>query len=583
MAQHDAAQSATTVGVLPLDVRTRIAAGINVVVALLPLAAVPLKLLVPGSTSLALSTIATITSSLGLLNLALVLLPWRRRLSAAAQELVLLVIVAAGATAVLVGVFLSAQDDTLGLVYLPLTALISGLLLPVRRHVAVLAITCTVALVGAAVDQIVDGAVWAIVATLALAGLVAAGMAQYVHAITLARDAARSADDATAALRAVVDAARASAATDAGDVLTAVARAAVAIGSDEAAVYVDEGGSLRRGAVAYRRPQHPSQVDDEPSPGTRPVLAAALARSSTVVIPPHDVPQATSSVAIAVPFGAEDAPTGVLHAMRMSGEPFPPSAVHAVELLAGHAERALAVTRRIDDDRQTLDALRELNERQSTFVTTASHELRTPVAIVDGLATTLIEHGDVLGEERRRDLLQRLAANSTSLVQVVTSLLDTAVLDRGLVLAAEPVVLSDLVPRSVKRLEPMATGHRLDVLADEDVVVSGDGPLIERVVENLVTNALRHTPTGTCVTVTVRRVDDSGMVMVSDDGPGIDAELLPMITERFIRGNRRTRGLGIGLSLVSEVLRAHGTHLEVASTAGEGARFGFTLPLSSVH
>jgi signal transduction histidine kinase len=106
---------------------------------------------------------------------------------------------------------------------------------------------------------------------------------------------------------------------------------------------------------------------------------------------------------------------------------------------------------------------------------------------------------------------------------------------------------------------------------------------MDRVIENLVTNAVKHTPSGTHVELFARRDGAYAVVGVSDDGPGIPEEDLVRLGERFFRGgdlNARPKGVGLGLALAREMLELHGSELEMESRPGEGSRFSFRLPLS---
>ena len=120
----------------------------------------------------------------------------------------------------------------------------------------------------------------------------------------------------------------------------------------------------------------------------------------------------------------------------------------------------------------------------------------------------------------------------------------------------------------------------------DDAVVVGDGDLLARVVDNLLTNAERHTPAGTTVRIEARIVGDECTVVVRDDGPGINQADLHRITERFTRGGelhtRPSRGLGLGLALADQILRLHGTRLLVTSPPGSGAQFQFRLRTADV-
>jgi two-component system OmpR family sensor kinase len=146
----------------------------------------------------------------------------------------------------------------------------------------------------------------------------------------------------------------------------------------------------------------------------------------------------------------------------------------------------------------------------------------------------------------------------------------------------QDVDLGSLAVETVSRLEPLLGLRPIEVAAESDLVVRADPALVERVVENLVSNAGQHTPEGTRVRVCATRVGPYAVVSVADEGPGIPEEVLARLGERFFRGgelNYRPKGLGLGLALAREVLELHGSELEVESEMGRGSTFSFRFPL----
>jgi PAS domain S-box-containing protein len=237
-------------------------------------------------------------------------------------------------------------------------------------------------------------------------------------------------------------------------------------------------------------------------------------------------------------------------------------------------ERALA------GEREASDRLRILDEMKKTFLHAVSHELRTPLAAVLGFALTLEREEVQLPPDERKDLLGRLAANARKLEQLLSDLLDLDRLDRGIVEPRRrPTDLAALVRRVVEGSELL--GQR-PVRVDADLVVASiDGPKVERIVENLLVNAARHTPAGTAIWARVRRTGGGVHLIVEDEGPGVAEELRESIFEAFRRGPdapRHSRGVGIGLSLVARFAELHGGRAWVEPRPGGGSRFVVFLP-----
>jgi signal transduction histidine kinase len=259
--------------------------------------------------------------------------------------------------------------------------------------------------------------------------------------------------------------------------------------------------------------------------------------------------------------------------------------IEAFELLASLAGRAMENARLFEAERDSAQRLAELDRMKGDFISNVSHELRTPLTAIEGIGVTLERHWETLDEKVLREFLGHLNANATSLHQIITTLLDFSRIEAGrLDLDIQDIRVHAWLDSLLGRLRHITKSHTVSLLASESVVVRADPVLMDRVVENLVSNAIKHTPEGTRVTLTATSVDGRATISVSDDGPGIPEAELPHLGDRFFRGGdpqtRNTRGTGLGLAFVREILRLHGTELEIESAAGRGSRFWFELPVS---
>lgn len=232
--------------------------------------------------------------------------------------------------------------------------------------------------------------------------------------------------------------------------------------------------------------------------------------------------------------------------------------------------------------------LRELDALKTVFLSTASHELRTPATAISGFASLLEQRWDDFPEERRNEVVARIAANARSLSAVVEDLLDFSLIDRGdAPLRTVPVDLAQLAGSVVDRLATFLVDHTIVVDVSPLPEVAGDHSALERVVTNLLTNAVKFSPTGTTITVSVREADGGGRLTVSDEGPGVPPEERSRIFTRFYRGEGEevlhTRGVGIGLSVVRELVERLGGSVEVDDAPGGGARFTVWLPAAGAR
>ena len=234
----------------------------------------------------------------------------------------------------------------------------------------------------------------------------------------------------------------------------------------------------------------------------------------------------------------------------------------------------------LERERQAAKELRALDEMKNTFLDAVSHELRTPLATVIGIALTLKRAGSSLAEEDTADLVDRLVANAGKLDRLLSDLLDLDRLSKGLV---EPRRSRTDVAALVGRVATewrQRSGRRLDVTA-EPVVAWVDPAKVERVVENLLANADRHTTPDTPVWVTVARQDGGVLLAVEDAGGGVPRELRSVLFEPFRQGPgapAHAPGVGIGLSLVARFAELHGGRAWVQDRPGGGASFRVLLP-----
>jgi two-component system OmpR family sensor kinase len=244
----------------------------------------------------------------------------------------------------------------------------------------------------------------------------------------------------------------------------------------------------------------------------------------------------------------------------------------AFNRMLGHVESALA-------RRHASEA------RLRSFAADASHELRTPLAAIRGYAELARRHPGTLPPEVEH-ALRRVESESARMSALVEDLLLLARLDAGRPLESAPVDLTRLAIDAASDARVAGPGHRWQLeLPDGPVVVRGDEQRLHQVLANLLSNARTHTPPGSTVTVALGSSPSGGTaeLSVTDDGPGIPAELQPDLFERFVRGDssrsRAAGSTGLGLAIVAAVVGAHHGTVGVASRPGH-TRFVITLPLA---
>ncbi len=244
----------------------------------------------------------------------------------------------------------------------------------------------------------------------------------------------------------------------------------------------------------------------------------------------------------------------------------------------------LALNRMLDHISTALSTRQASESRVRQFVADASHELRTPLAAIRGY-TELAQRKRAEVPDDVAHAMSRVESETERMTHLVEDLLLLARLDSGRPLDRERVDLARLSADVISDAHAAGPNHQwnLDVPA-EPVYVPGDDARLHQVVANLLANARTHTPPGTVVTLSLATEPTAAVLRVTDNGPGIPAELQSEVFERFARGDtsrsRKDGSTGLGLAIVSAVVRAHGGDIEVRSVPGR-TEFIVRLPLTA--
>ena len=232
-----------------------------------------------------------------------------------------------------------------------------------------------------------------------------------------------------------------------------------------------------------------------------------------------------------------------------------------------------------------LDQLAEAYGTQKRFLADASHELRTPLTVIRTSVDSLRRGMDADPVERE-ETLRAIARESERMGRLVADLLTLARADAGQTIEPRRLELDSLVLEVYSQEQTLANGVRLQLGEWDQIAVEGDADRLKQVMLNLVDNALRYTPHGGAVTLDLLRRGEEAVFRVRDSGPGIPAEHLPRIFDRFYRVDLpRTRGIGgtgLGLAIAREVAEAHGGRIDVESRVGEGSTFSLVLPVAGL-
>jgi signal transduction histidine kinase len=229
--------------------------------------------------------------------------------------------------------------------------------------------------------------------------------------------------------------------------------------------------------------------------------------------------------------------------------------------------------------------LKEIDTLKSDFVSTVSHDLRSPLTLMRGYATMLEMAGDL--NEQQKNYARMIVQGVDNMARLVNNLLDLGRIDFGVGLQVESIPVLDILERVTGSLQMQAKQKQIslgvEIPKDLPHVIEADAALLQQALYNLVENGLKYTPLGGSVTIHLQTSPTDLTFAVRDSGIGIPANDLPRLFEKFYRGTNREalsqRGTGLGLAIVKSIAERHGGNVWVESELGKGSTFYLKIPL----
>lgn len=287
--------------------------------------------------------------------------------------------------------------------------------------------------------------------------------------------------------------------------------------------------------------------------------------------------------AMSVPLEAKGELLGVLNINATLGDRwYNEYDLRALGLFAEHAAMAIRHARILRRERDMRMHIAELDRVRAELVSSMAHDLKTPLTTILGGAKAILHRGDQIEPKRRQQLLEAIEGQAQRLLSLVERLLEAA---RSQVrhLPLSPTHI-DLVPQVETVAQNYASAHGRRIVVEREsprVYAYADGEAVEQVLANLLENAVKYTPPEGSIRIQLRTVEAKVVITVRDEGPGIAEEDIERLFMPFRRGQPGGAGVGLGLFIVSNLVRAMGGEITVESAPGEGTAFTFSLPVES--
>ncbi len=289
---------------------------------------------------------------------------------------------------------------------------------------------------------------------------------------------------------------------------------------------------------------------------------------------------------LAVPVVTAGATRGVLYLAHDRPSAFTPDDVAFLSIVGARVGSFIEAADLRQRQLLLQKAEAEAQARQE-FVGIVSHELKTPVAVIQAYTDLLLRRAERSGHDANVDVVRRIAEQADRMLHLIEELLDLQRLETGLFpLELSHFDLTALARRLAEEMQATTQQHHLQVKADQPVLVSADRRRIEEVLQNLLDNAIKYAPNGGLVQIRVELMGEGpearAVVAVADQGRGIPPAEQPRVFERFYQSGERLQrghvGLGLGLHISREIVRHHGGEMWLESTPGVGSTFYFSLP-----
>jgi two-component system phosphate regulon sensor histidine kinase PhoR len=251
--------------------------------------------------------------------------------------------------------------------------------------------------------------------------------------------------------------------------------------------------------------------------------------------------------------------------------------LHARALTLPDSDQAIITLRDVTQ-------LQRLERARREMVSNITHELSAPITSIGLLADTLLTFAEREKPKRIRKMAKDIRRETDTLMQLVQEMRDLSLIESGqMPVRLTPCAVRPIVTRTLEQLESLAENKEqtIEVNVPDDLIILADEVQIQRALKNIVHNAIKFTQQGGHIRISVERYSAEAVIAVADNGPGIPAEDLPRVFERFFQVDPvRRDGTGLGLAIVRHIVRAHGGRTWAESVEGEGATFYIALPLA---
>ncbi len=313
-------------------------------------------------------------------------------------------------------------------------------------------------------------------------------------------------------------------------------------------------------------------------------VAGQAVQTQTTVLAEPTTPDTANRLerpfVLGIPLAVGDLVLGAIIFIRFGGPVFTPANVELAEYISGQIT-LLMERQRIQEEYEVLEAQHRQTRLQQDFISTISHELRSPLGFIKGYTTTLLRSDTQWDQNTQLEFLRIIDEETDHMQELIENLLDSARLQAGQLrfqfqLVRLDSVVNDVIMRT--ELHHPDLDFRLEIPQPLHPITA-DPVRLAQVIENLISNAIKYAP-GSDILITIKQQDAKSSITFTDHGPGIPEKYLPFIFERFFRSpdTPTIHGSGLGLYICKHIIQAHHGEIEATSKMGEGTTFMITIP-----